>query len=125
MMAPGGGFSPAGNSGGHGVGSFVPNRTRMPVAGLNKYAFDAAAASAAWRSGVTSSRIQKPRACVPATKSEHMHVASSFTSMSRTEIAGIFNRSECQLSPSSKETQTCVSRSEEHTSELQSLRHLV
>ena len=26
------------NSGGHGVGSFVPNRTRTAVAGLNKYA---------------------------------------------------------------------------------------
>ena len=31
------------------------------------------------------------------------------TSMSRTEIAGMLSWSECQLSPSSKETQTCVS----------------
>src|ERR1017187_4729742 len=46
MIAPGGGFSPAGNSGGHGVGSFVPNRIRMPVAGLNRYPFDAEAAAA-------------------------------------------------------------------------------
>ena len=38
-----------------------------------------------------------------------MHDASSFTWMSRTEIAGMFSRSECQLSPSSNETQTCVS----------------
>ena len=38
MIPPGSGFSPAGSSGGHGVGSFVPNRTRTAVAGLNRYA---------------------------------------------------------------------------------------
>ena len=43
MMPPGSGFSPAGSSGGHGVGSFVPNRTRTAVAGLNRYALPAAA----------------------------------------------------------------------------------
>ena len=42
------------------------------VAGLNRYAVCAAAPapSAACRSGVTSSRIQKPRPCVPAIRSE-------------------------------------------------------
>ena len=112
MMPPGGGFSPAGTSGGHGVGSFVPKRTRTAVAGLNRYArarARAARASAACRSGVTSSRIQKPRPCVPATRSEHRHVLSSFTWMSRTEIAGMSSRSDCQWSPSSNETHTCVS----------------
>src|ERR1035437_9277436 len=38
-----------------------------------------------------------------------MHEASSLTAMSRTEMAGIFSRSDCQWSPSSMETQTCVS----------------
>ena len=46
MIAPGGGFSPAGTSGGHGVGSLVPKRTRTAVAGLNRYAAGAAFASA-------------------------------------------------------------------------------
>ena len=41
MMPPGSGFSPAGSSGGHGVGSFVPNRTRTAVAGLNRNALPA------------------------------------------------------------------------------------
>src|SRR5580704_13739169 len=82
---------------------------RIAVVGLNRYAFDAAAASAAWRSGVKLSRIQKPRPCVPATRSEHIHDASSFTSISRTEIAGMLRRSECHWSPSSNDTQICVS----------------
>ena len=111
MMPPGGGFSPAGSSGGHGVGSFVAKRTRTAVAGLNRYARPrrGRARSAACRSGVTSSRIQKPRPCVPATRSEHRQVLSSFTWRSRTEIAGMSSRSDCQWSPSSNDTQTCVS----------------
>ena len=43
MIPPGSGFSPAGSSGGHGVGSFVPKRTRTAVAGLNRYALPAPA----------------------------------------------------------------------------------
>ena len=43
MIPPGSGFSPAGSSGGHGVGSLVPNRTRTAVAGLNRYALPAPA----------------------------------------------------------------------------------
>ena len=38
-----------------------------------------------------------------------MHVLSSFTSMSRTETAGMSRRSDCQWSPSSNDTHTCVS----------------
>src|SRR5258708_1412693 len=109
MLAPGGGFSPAGNSGGHGVGSLVAKRTRIAVTGLNRDAPFDAAAPAPWRRGGRLSRIQKPRPCVPATRSEHMHEESSLTSISRTEIAGILSRSDCQWSPSSNETQTCVS----------------
>ena len=110
MMPPGGGFSPAGTSGGHGVGSLVPKRTRTAVAGLNRYAVASPpATSAACRSGVTLSRIQKPRPCVPATRSEQRQVLSSFTWMSRTEIAGMLSRSDCQWSPSSNDTHTCVS----------------
>ena len=45
MIPPGGGFSPAGSSGGHGVGSFVANRTRTAVTGLNRYASFAACAA--------------------------------------------------------------------------------
>ena len=88
-----------GSSGGHGVGSFMPKRTRTAGAGLTRYAApDSAAARifAACRSGVTSSRIQKPRPCVPATRSEHRQIASSFTCRSRTEIAGMSSRSDCQ-----------------------------
>src|SRR6185503_9066970 len=109
MIPPGGGFSPAGSSGGHGVGSFVAKRTRTAVSGLYRYAVLDACAAACCRSGVTSSRIQNPRPCVPAIRSEHMHVLSSFTIRSRTEIAGMSIRSDCQWSPSSKETHTCVS----------------
>ena len=52
----------------------MPKRTRTAGAGLTRYAVPALAAAriaAACRSGVTSSRIQKPRPCVPATRSEH------------------------------------------------------
>ena len=52
------------------------------------------------RSGVMSSRIQKPRPCVPTTRS------SPWTTRSRIDVAGMFRRSDCQSSPSSKETQT-------------------
>jgi hypothetical protein len=87
----------------------MPKRTRTAVSGRKRYASAAARASAICRSGVTSSRIQKPRPWVPATRSEHRQVLSSFTWMSRTETAGMFWRSELQWSPSSKETQTWVS----------------
>ena len=96
MIAPGGGFSPAGSSGGQGVGSFVPKRTRTAGSGLNRYAAVAACAAAACRSGVTSSRIQNPRPCVPATRSEQRQVLSSFTWRSRTEIAGMSSLSDSQ-----------------------------
>ena len=72
MIPPGGGFSPAGTSGGQGVGSLVPKRTRSAVTGLKRYGEREASAflsSAAWRSGVRSSRIQKPRPWVPAMRS--------------------------------------------------------
>src|SRR5450756_1905597 len=90
MMPPGGGFSPAGSSGGHGVGSFVAKRTRTAVAGLKRYAErdDCAARTAATcRNGVTSSRIQKPRPCVPAMRSEQRHDSSSFTCLLYTSDA--------------------------------------
>src|SRR6185437_7136682 len=109
MMPPGIGFSPAGSSGGHGVGSLVANRTRTAVAGLYRYTSCAASACASCRSGVTSSRIQKPRPCVPAMRSEQRQALSSLSWRSRTEIAGILRRSDCQWSPSSNDTQTWVS----------------
>src|SRR5690242_1747571 len=112
MMPPGIGFSPAGHSGCHGVGSFVPNRTRTAVIGLYRYAFPAGTAaltSACWRCDVTSSRIQSPRPCVPAMRSAQRHVLSSFSSRSRTEIAGMLKRSERQWSPSSNDTHTWTS----------------
>ena len=56
-----------------------------------------------------SSRIQKPRPCVAAMRSEQRQVLSSFTWRSRTEIAGMSRRSDCQWSPSSNETHTCAS----------------
>ena len=36
MSAPGGALSPAGSSGGHGVGSLTPKRTRTAGPGLNR-----------------------------------------------------------------------------------------
>jgi len=57
-----------------------------------------AAAALAWRSGVTSSRIQNPRPCVATTRS------SSFTIRSRIDETGRFRRSDCQLAPSSNDT---------------------
>ena len=99
MIAPSGGFSPPGSSGGSGVSVFMFHRTRVAVCGLKRTASAAAAALASsWRSGVMSSRIQKPRPCVAATRS------SSLMMRSRTEVAGMFSRSDCQWSPSSKET---------------------
>src|SRR3982750_1413522 len=49
------------------------------------------------------SRIQKLLPCVPTTMS------SSFITRSLMEVAGIFNRRDCQLAPSSKETNTALS----------------
>jgi hypothetical protein len=46
---------------------------------------------------------------VPAIRSAQRHVLSSFTWISRTEIAGMLSRSDCQFAPSSNETQTCAS----------------
>src|SRR4030095_3821070 len=100
MMPPGSGFSPAGNSGGHGVGSFVPNLTRTAVAGLNRDALPAARAfraSAACLNGVRLSRIQYPRPCVPATRSAQRQVVSFFTSLSRTVRAHIEHFIDCPL----------------------------
>jgi hypothetical protein len=102
MTAPAGGFSPAGVSGGHGVGSFSANRTRTAVAGFTRYDEDRALpAVAIARNGVTLSRIQKPRPCVAAMRSEQRQAESSFNWRSRTEIAGMLMRSDCQWSPSS------------------------
>ena len=77
----------------------MPKRMRVAVSGLKRYGSffaSAAFAAAAWRSGVRLSRIQKPRPCVPAIKSAQPHFASSFTCRSRTEIAGMLWRSDCQ-----------------------------
>ena len=95
----------------------LPLRHTLPAAGdgdaagAGAYRCSARPATPAsrLRSGVRSSRIQNPRPCVPATRSEQRHVESSFTLMSRTEIAGMSRRSECQRPPSSKDTHTCVS----------------
>ena len=82
MMPYGIGFSPAGSSGGHGVGSFVPWRTRTAVFGCTRNAARSPAAlriADAWRIGARLSRIQSPRPCVPATRSAQWQVLSSFT----------------------------------------------
>ena len=97
MIAPSGGFWPVGSSFGHGMSEFVFHRTRHAVVGL-KSIVSARRRPSIWRSGVMSSRIQNPRPCVAATRS------SSLTMMSRTDVAGMFSRSDCQCPPSSNET---------------------
>ncbi len=98
MMAPSGGLAPVGSSLGHGMSVLVFQRTRHAVVGLKRIASAEAEAASIWRSGVMSSRIQKPRPCVAATRS------SSFTMRSRTDEAAMFWRSDCQCAPSSNET---------------------
>ena len=97
MIAPSGGFCPAGSSGGSGVSVFRFQSNRMAVCGLNRTT-SPSASGWSWRSGVMSSRIQKPRPCVPTTRS------SSLMTRSRIDVAGMFSRSDCQSSPSSNET---------------------
>ena len=60
-------------------------------------------AAAICRSGSMSSRIQNDRPCVPTAMS------SSLSTRSRIDVAGMLRRSDDQWSPSSNETQTCVS----------------
>ena len=100
---PSGGLGAAGSSGGRGVSVFLFQRTRSALAGAKRCAPASRTAGSSCRSGVTLSRIQNPRPCVPATRS------SSFTTRSRTDVAGMFTRSDCQRSPPSNETQTCRS----------------
>ena len=50
---------------------------------------DTARTAAICLSGVTLSRIQNPRPCVPAIRSAHLHDSSSLICRSRTEIAGM------------------------------------
>ena len=87
MVAPSGGFAPVGSSFGHGMSVLVFQRTRHAVVGLKSIASDEADDASICRSGVMSSRIQKPRPCVAATRS------SSFTTRSRTDEAAMFKRS--------------------------------
>ena len=104
MIAPSGGFSPAGSSGGIGVSVFLFQRKRVTCCGANSAVTAARGGAAAICSNaVMSSKIQKLRPCVPSTMS------SSLMTRSRIDVAGMFMRSDCQWSPSSKETDTCVS----------------
>ena len=99
MMAPSGGFWPAGSSGGSGVSVFLFQRTRQACWGANRWTSAAAdGRRRICRSGVMSSRIQNDRPCVPTTRS------SSLMTRSRIEVAGMLRRSDCQWSPSSNET---------------------
>ena len=65
MIAPSGGFCPAGSSGGSGVSVFLFHRTRVAACGANRCAAAPTTAVVTCRSGVMSSRIQNDRPCVP------------------------------------------------------------
>jgi hypothetical protein len=71
--------------------------------GGKRYADDAATPSFQSRSGVRSSRIQKPRPCVATTRSP------SLTARSVIGAAGRLRWKACQLAPSSKDTYSPVS----------------
>ena len=98
MIAPSGGSSPLGSSGGMGVSLFVFQRIRSAVCGAKRWTSRPTSASVTSRSGWMSSRIQNPRPCVATTRS------SPLTTRSRIDVTGMFRRSGCQSSPSLKLT---------------------
>src|SRR6185437_2631103 len=103
IIAPSGGFWPAGSSLGNGVSEFISQRTRYVEPGLYNIAFCFTTSALICRNGVILSNIQKERPCVATIRS------LSFIVKSRIDVAGIFNRNDCQCSPSSKDTSVFVS----------------
>ena len=98
MIAPFGGFSANGSSFGSGVPCSLGAGRLTPADGLKRIASAPAVFASSWRRALMSSIAQKPRPCVATIRS------SSLIARSRIDVAGRFNRSDCQLSPSSNET---------------------